>query len=262
MRQATVHVSDPSSVGLTRRRLLASGGAAGAAAFAALNPQFAWAETVIGRDPAYLRRSTYAPLVGQDFTASWWGRSARLTLADVGDLPGGLAGRDDAFSLFFTGAPGIAGGSLTVTHPRVGRFPLFFGPVDARARVQDYEAVVNRSVGVTHLKPPKPHRHRHARPPAPAHDERHEHRLVRHAEVERTLRGIRAHVEFAHHEHVHSSHAWLRRHGRVLTTTAPGQVHDHRVALLAETDGRLRRGDYELVVAAGERLESVAVKLR
>ena len=242
--------------GLTRRRLLVSGGAAGAAALTTLNPQLASAITVVGRDPAYLRRASYSPLVGQDFTASWWGGSITLTLADVGDLDGGLEGRDDAFSLLFTGSPGLASGRLTLSHPRVGRFPLFVGPVDPRSRAQEYEAIVNRSVGLTR-RPAKPPRHRQPRP----HWE-HPRELVRDVAVERAPHGLRLEVELSHRSRARRVHVWLRRDGRVLATAGPRRVHDHRVVLHARTERRLRRGRYELVVAAGERLEPVTVEVR
>jgi hypothetical protein len=252
----TLVSNDRTHHNLTRRGLLASGGAAGAAAFAALNPTVASAITAIGDDPSYLRRSGYARLVGQDFAAGSWGRSVTLTLAEVADLTG-RKGRDDAFSLVFTGPPGLQSGIQQLSHPTLGSFRLMIAPVDPVSRSQDYQAIVDRSRGLTRRRAPRPPRGRPAerptghRPPE----------LVSHAQVRQGGHGVRAEVVLGKRVHPHRAHASLIRDGRVVAISGTRAVHDHRVVLRMTRD-RLRRGDYELVVFAGERAERVAVTLR
>lgn len=135
--------------------MLAAGGSAGAAAFVALNPQLAAAATAIGGDPAHLRRSTYLPLIGQQFSLGWWGSSSSLLLAQISDLSH-LKGREDAFSLTFLGdaATPDGGASVALRHPKLGRFELFLVPIDREGDPQRYEAVINRSVGAKRAKAP------------------------------------------------------------------------------------------------------------
>jgi hypothetical protein len=241
---------------LTRRGLLASGGAAGAAAFAALNPSVASAITAIGEDPAYLRRSGYARLVGQDFAAGGWGRTVTLTLAEVGDV--GKAGRDDAFSLLFVGQAGIESGTQTLRHPSLGSFRLMVSPVDPSGRSQDYEAIVDRSRGLTRRPAPRPPRKRPAPGPTGHH---HPPKLVSHAQLRQGRHGVRCEIVLGEHVHAHRAHASLLRDGKPVAISGTRAVHRHRVVLRL-TRGRLRRGRYELVVAAGERLQRLPVTLR
>ena len=122
----------------------------------ALNPRLAAAASAVVADPAHLRRSTYTGLVGQDFSMGWWGSSASLRLASVSDLPH-LKGRDDAFSLIFVGeaATPATGGEVALSHPKVGKFELFVVPVDRASDPQEYEAIVNRSVGANRRRVPQ-----------------------------------------------------------------------------------------------------------
>jgi Domain of unknown function (DUF6916) len=240
---------------LTRRGLLASGGAAGAAAFAALNPNVASAITAIGDDPAYLRRSGYARLVGQDFAAGSWGRTVTLTLAEVADVPG-RSGRDDAFALLFAGAPGIEGGIQPLSHPSLGSFRLMISPVDPTGRSQDYEAVVDRSRGLNRRAAPRaPHGH-----PAQAPEHRPP-ELVSHAQLRQGRNGVRAELVLGEHLHPRHAHASLVRDGKPVAISGTRAVHDHRVVLQL-SHGRLRRGRYDLAVVAGEHAERVRVTLR
>jgi hypothetical protein len=108
---------------LTRRGLLASGGARAQRRSPRSNPGVASAVTAIGEDPAYLRRAGYARLVGQDFTAGGWRSTATLTLVEVADI-GGMSGRDDAFALHFVGPKGLASGTHALSHPALGSFKL------------------------------------------------------------------------------------------------------------------------------------------
>ena len=149
--------------GITRRRLLAAGGAAGAAAVATLNPQLAKAANAVATfgEPAYLRRSSYPVLLGTDFTAVAPQR-VTFSLASVGDLEAAatverLRGRDDAFSLVFLGPSGLPAGTRSFSHQFLCAFELFLSPIDRPSGGQAaYEAVIDRSIGVDRKKAPKP----------------------------------------------------------------------------------------------------------
>jgi hypothetical protein len=241
---------------ITRRGLLAAGGAAGATAFVALNPRVASAVTAIGQDPAHLRRSGYARLVGQDFNAGGWSGSARLTLAEVADI-GGMTGRDDAFSLRFVGPTGIASGTHTLSHPGLGTFQLMVTPTGPPGRTQDYEAVVDRSQGLTRRAAPQPPK----RPSAPVGSSS-SRKLVRDVKLRRTDKGLRCEIVLADRVHARKAFAWLMRDGTPIAVSGSRAVRKHRVVLRLNRGRRLRRGRYELVVGAGSRLERLEVKLR
>lgn len=96
---------------------------------------------------AALSRSSFTPLVGQDFAFEKSAlETANVRLVGVEDLEGMLPGQDreGAFRLVFRGAEGQALGQQTfsVSHPRLGRFALFVSPKDAEGRVA--EAIFNR----------------------------------------------------------------------------------------------------------------------
>ena len=96
---------------------------------------------------AALTRSSFAPLVGEDFAFE---KSALETtnarLVGVEDLEGMIPGQDreGAFRLLFRSAAGqaLAQETFSVSHPRLGRFALFVSPNDAEGRVA--EAIFNR----------------------------------------------------------------------------------------------------------------------
>jgi hypothetical protein len=99
---------------------------------------------------AYLRRSSYAELVGKGFTID--GQS--FVLASVSDLAGArkdasLVGNDDAFVLELNGPPGaLTSGIHNFSQPELGDYALFGGPVGAvNGGLQSYEVVIDRSVG-------------------------------------------------------------------------------------------------------------------
>jgi hypothetical protein len=91
---------------------------------------------------AYLRRATYAPLVGTEFRVHVPGRDAlRVKLVEARKLrsPG------EAFSLLFRGRRAeVEGGIYRIDHPRLGAFELFVNPVGRGVKGLDLEAVVNR----------------------------------------------------------------------------------------------------------------------
>lgn len=94
------------------------------------------------RGAAYLRRATYAPLVGTDFRVHVPGmRTLRVRLVEVRALrsPG------EAFSLLFRGRRAeVEGGTYRIDHPRLGRFELFVNPVGRGVQGLELEAIVNR----------------------------------------------------------------------------------------------------------------------
>lgn len=151
---------DPFDSPVTRRRALQTGAAAGLVAMFARVP-FARAAADEG-DP-YLRRASYAGLVGQTFAVA----GASLVLREVGDLEH-LAGRDDAFRLEFTGAPGaVEAGTQQFSHAAFGRFELFVAPVcEVAGGVQAYEVVIDRSVTLPRNAPEAP-KNAEPTPPAP-----------------------------------------------------------------------------------------------
>jgi hypothetical protein len=135
---------------LTRRRLIQVGGGAAAVLYLDRLPVLALADTTA---PAFLRRSSYAPLVGSQFQAV--GAGATLTLTAVSDLvraqdEPAFVGRDDAFALSFVGPADVvlAGGTHELAHPTLGSFAIFITPVQRPAETQSYELVVDRSVAL------------------------------------------------------------------------------------------------------------------
>ena len=162
---------------LTRREALALGAAAGASG-ALMGPAGALAAPALnqgGAGPDYLRRATYLPLVGEDFTV---GRHV-LKLTAVGDVLGALndgrlRGHDEAFALEFAGVADALDHDIHVlSHPLIGPFPMFIGPAGAaRGMAQTYAVVVDRSVrlasAIVHAPKPDPSLLRPPEAPAPA----------------------------------------------------------------------------------------------
>jgi hypothetical protein len=147
---------------LTRREALVLGATASVAASIGIPSAASGSALVIGPGtggPAFLRRSTYTPLVGEAFTAG--GHVLRLTA--VGDVQGAqtkasLRGHQDAFWIEFEGpADALDEDIHQLGHPLLGPFPMFLGPVGAvRGTAQTYGATVDRSVAVTITSVPRP----------------------------------------------------------------------------------------------------------
>ncbi|MGZ4280853.1 MAG: DUF6916 family protein [Gaiellaceae bacterium] len=147
---------DGESAKLTRGRLLKTGAVAALAAGAGgagsvLAGAAAGAGAVDagpgigkpGRGKAYLRRSTYAPLIGTRFKVHRPGeRTLKVKLISARQLPS--AG--DSFSLTFrTGrTPSVESRIYRLEHPALGSFELFLSPVDRGVKGLDLEAVINR----------------------------------------------------------------------------------------------------------------------
>jgi hypothetical protein len=93
--------------------------------------------------PAFLRHTTYEPLVGSEFRALRPdGRTLKMRLIQVQRLPS----RGEAFSLLFHARrhPGVEGRTYRIDHPALGSFELFVNPVGRGVKGLDLEAVVNR----------------------------------------------------------------------------------------------------------------------
>jgi Domain of unknown function (DUF6916) len=135
---------------LTRRTLLRTGAAAAAATMLGLRP---WAAApAAAASGGHLVRSAYAGLVGRRFAVG----SAKLRLKSISDVAGAardasLVGSEDAFVLTFSGplAQPLESGTHTLRHPDLGTFELFISPVKRPSTDCLYEAVIDRSVGVS-----------------------------------------------------------------------------------------------------------------
>lgn len=126
---------------LTRRALLASGGAVG------IGLAVPWAAHAYALGTrSHLRRSSYLPLIGERFQVS--GTHVKLRLARVEDLNRHQAGSENAFALSFTaprGVPPLASSVPTnLHHPDLGRFKLLLTPGAAGRTQFRYWAVINR----------------------------------------------------------------------------------------------------------------------
>jgi hypothetical protein len=240
--------------GVTRRRLLATGGVAGAAAITGFRPWAAEAATTAPASdtPAYLLRSSYATLSTPRFTSSYLGRTSDLMLTAVQDLPG-LKASEDAFALEFQATTTPAPGIHTFSHPDLGVFDLFVAPVE---RQGGYEVVVNRSVGAPKHAPKPPRANpgpvappkEPPKPPAHARKPR-----LRRISARRTARGLVAEVDFNGSVDLKSVSAWLLRGDKVVAAASVRRVHGKHTAFKLPTRTRPRGGRYDLIVATKDR---------
>jgi hypothetical protein len=143
------HLHDDRTPRLSRRHLLAAGGAGVAALW--LAPIGGVAEAATLRPE--LKRSTWLGLSDPNLTGDLAGRSAALRLAEVADLPvaatvAPLRGHDAAFALRFTGPAGLPQGIYALRHAALGTLELFLAPVGAAGADLRYEAIVDRTVRV------------------------------------------------------------------------------------------------------------------
>jgi hypothetical protein len=232
---------------MTRRRLLATGGAAGAAAVVGFQPWApAAAKAADGDTPAYLRRASYLALSTPDFSSSRLGAAAGLKLVAVSDLSDPkLVNSEDAFALTFTSDTLFESGTRSLANADLGVFELFVAPIEGNGH---YEAIVNRSVGVPkrpphaintppdQRKPPPPPKHVHAA-------------AVRSARLRRVGKGLVAQIALDHGAHVKSVTTWVTRAGIVVAANEIRHVRGRdRVSVELPTDRRLRGGHYELTV--------------
>lgn len=267
---------------LTRRRLLQGGGAALAIAVIDMH---AWVPALASAGsggapaaPAYLRRSSYAGLTGQSFTASSGGRSQTLKLLSISDLQrAGLAGADDAFVLELSGAVDQAIGQAihTFKHPALGSFDLFVTPVKQPQSTQSYAVVVDRSVAVATAKAPRPSSSAasgtSASDSSPAVGDRRSspgkspttgrsnptgrESVFGDVRVRRAGRGVAVDVSFAAGAHIERVDAWLLRDDLPLAV-ASHRVKQERTALLLHGAHRLAAGEYGVKLIATDSLEA------
>jgi hypothetical protein len=228
--------------GVTRRSLLQTGGGAALVALIGVGPWSAAKALAAESAPAYLRRSSYLPLVGDTFRTG--SQTVRLDQVD-GD-------REDMFGLVFSGAL-LAQGVHRLSHPQLGTFALFIAPVGA---VGDQQVVIDRSVKLrTALDaapapaPPPPAAASPAgKPEVPTaalpHGSAHR-PLVRHAAMRRVAHGVRCDLTLRHS--VKRVELRLLRSGR---TVAKGhrKLHARHVTMRLATRYRLPAGEYELLV--------------
>jgi hypothetical protein len=238
----------PPARGVTRRRLLATGGAAGAAAAFGRFPAVAGAADQAV--PDYLGRSSYLALSTPTFAVGT--TSAKLeAVGDLLDLPGS----EDAFSLIFSAAAPIEPAIQSFSHPDLGQFEFFVAPIEGRGL---YEVVVNRSVNAARhyprqpghvgpAAPPKPG----AKPPPGAPRVRRGH--VKRVNARRLARGLACSVALEPGADVKSATVWFMRGGIVVATTHVKHVHGHRINVSVPTKHRPRGGRYDITVQTKDR---------
>lgn len=137
---------------VTRRRVLLLG-CAGVAALGARDAVALVARASSAVEARGLRRSDYAPHIGQRFRlVPPDGTAVSARLVRVDDFPGrvgrGLAGSEVAFILIFRaglGEPRAGQAVMSVVHPGGGARDLLLSPAGSAARSSiDYAAVINR----------------------------------------------------------------------------------------------------------------------
>jgi hypothetical protein len=256
------------------RRRFVQVGLAGAAAiqFATLERlgDVAYAAGGVGPE---LSRSSYMTLTSPDFSVG--GQTLSLVavedLAIAAQVPS-LRDSDRAFSVRFEGAPNAleAGGTQRMSHPDFGAFSLFVSPIDQTTGLQEYEAVVDRTVkiaGVEDDGAPAPvapgaravMTNAAATPaakgatakakPAPV---AHSARLLR-ASIKRTLslHSLIAEVELGG-VNVRSVSAVLSHRGHVVSRTS-ALARRNRVRLTFRSRSRVRPGRYDMLLVATDR---------
>jgi hypothetical protein len=261
--------SDAPARGVTRRRLLATGGVAGAAAIVGFRP---WApdQAAAASDvPNYLLRSSYLSLSSPSFSAA----GLPLKLEGVSDLPpavrgGSLAGSEDAFALAFSSPQDVAQGLYTFSHADLGEFDFFIAPVEQKSGT--YEVVVNRSVNAPrHAPKQRPPRDTGSSSTAdqPANGtagsgdssapgtqsaaKRGPH--VRRISARRLAHAVVAEVVLEPDVKVKRASVWLLRGERVVSAATVRQLHGSRFAIRLPMSHRPRGGRYNLIVATTDR---------
>ena len=136
------------SAGLSRRAFIASGTLlAGVGWAGALASRAVAAPVLVTRKTLALRRSAFAPLVGQTFRIVHGRGSLAVVLHQVGNLdPSVRADAEYQFSLIFTGRrlqSALPQGTYSISHPRHGRISLFVVPVGRSQTAQHYQAIID-----------------------------------------------------------------------------------------------------------------------
>jgi hypothetical protein len=263
----------------TRRQVLQTGAAGGAALWLVAGPSIAQAVASAGSTQAgpqwQLRRSTFAALTGAEFSVRDGGTLRLRSVADLDHAAArGLTGSEDAFTVVFAGdaAAPLEQGIHVLSRSGLEPAPLFLVPVGARGTAQLYEAVVDRSVRLASVDPPQPPKE--PAPPAeapasavvptagavtstagaataPKPDPRYG--FLKTAAVRRGRPGLRTQLRFAKKPRLRSVSVRVTRDG-VTYARGSATVRGRRSALVGlRRLRRLPRGRYELVVAATDR---------
>jgi hypothetical protein len=255
--------SPPHGRGVTRRSLLATGGLAGAAFAAGLKPWAPASADAATDTPPYLIRSSYQSLSTNSFGTSLRGDTADLTLLSVNDLTAAatdksLAGSEDAFSLTFSSSAPLTAEIHTFSHPDLGVFDLFVGPVENKGQ---YEVLVNRSVNAPKHYPKPPPAAATTGPAAPANPAappppgvpKPKKPLLHRLRARRAGNAVIADVTFDHKADLKWAVAWLSRRGVVVGSVTAKHVHAKHASLRIPFRKRLRGGHYELTVGTMDR---------
>jgi len=139
---------------LTRRHLVQAGAAGTALLGLGGLGRLEGIASAAGATPPELRRGTYLGLSDDRFEVAGAPGTGTLRLLSVDDLPSAarvseLRGRDDAFVLRFRGSgEQLESGIQRLRHPELGEFSLFVSPIEEPGSWQDYELLVDRTVGV------------------------------------------------------------------------------------------------------------------
>ncbi|MDX6655536.1 MAG: hypothetical protein QOH62_329 [Solirubrobacteraceae bacterium] len=226
--------------GVTRRSLLRTGGTATLVAIVGTRPWSIATAAAAESSPAYLRRSSYLPLVGDTFRVG----NGSILLDEVsGD-------REDVFGLTFSGDP-LEQGIHNLRHPQLGTFSLFIAPVGGAV---DKQVVVDRSVKLSQataaagappvVAAPVPTAPAAYAVPAAAQAKGHQ-PLFRHAKLRRAGHGLRC--ELTLRRPVKRVELRLLRSGRTLAR-ASKKLHGDHLSLRLATRHRLPAGQYDLLV--------------
>jgi hypothetical protein len=226
--------------GVTRRSLLRTGGAATLVALVGTRPWSVASAAAADSAPAYLRRSSYLPLVGETFRVG----TRSLRLEEVGGE------REDVFGLTFSGDP-LEQGIHNLRHPRLGTFALFIAPVGVAA---DKQIVVDRSVKLSEaiaaagsppvVAPPAAPAATATAASAAARVKGHE-PLVRQTRLRRAGHGLRCEITLR--RPVKRVELRLLRSGRTVARGAK-KLHGDRLSLRLATRHRMPAGEYDLLV--------------
>jgi hypothetical protein len=243
----------PPARGVTRRRLIAAGGAAGAATAFGLKTWFpATASAADQGVRDYLVRSPYLALSTPNFSAG----TTSLKLEAVTDLPAAsedkkLVASEDAFSLVFSAGAPLDPSIQAFSHPDLGQFEFFISPIEGKGM---YEVVVNRSVNAPkHVPRPKATSPGPAAPPKPGEKAPGAPHLhvghVKRITARRLARGFACETTLVAGANVKSATIWITRGGIVVASTQVKHVHGHRIAARVPAAHRPRGGRYDVTVA-------------
>jgi GNAT superfamily N-acetyltransferase len=252
--------------GATRRQVLQAGAAGGAALWLASGPATAMAAVgtpAAGADETYLRRSAWLPLAGTDIPVD---RGPALRLEAITDVANAaerrLSGSDDAFVLLFSG-----NGSSPLEQgvhrflPHGARAELFAAPVAMPGPRQLYEVLIDRSVRLSRVDPPRaPSGAAPAAVAAPAADvpgqeavePDRRYRFLKSVALRRGRPGLQARLRFAKNARLRSVTLRVSRDG-VVHARGRGDVRGRNGLVGLRVLAPMPRGYYDVVVVGVDR---------